>query len=460
MPSSIAKALKELPTSLDDTYERALQGIPREKRQHAQRLFQCLVAAVRPLSVEELAEVFAIQFDSDAGPNAGPTLKGDWRPENPEQALLSTCSTLIAVIENPGSKVVQFSHFSVKEYLTSERLRDTKVIDIPKYYIPTDAAHAVLAQACLTVLLQLDDKVDKAALATFPLISYAAQHWADHARTEDVERQIEDPLTRLFNLKRPHLRALLWINDVDSDTKRPIENLDGHPSPKLEATPLYYAALCGLSWLSKYLITSRSEDVNAKCGRHGSPLHAASHKGHVAVVRVLLDNRAGVNAPNRYRKTPMSLAYDGKHTEVVELLLERGASVEGWFDHRGRLLHRASADGRVEVVKLLLRRKADVNAKGDMQWTPLHFAASHGHVEIARMLVDRKANVNAIVRDHGTPTHLAARRGHIEIVQLLLDNGADVQIRADDNKTPLETATSSGHKMIADLLQQYGAKGD
>jgi ankyrin repeat protein len=457
MPPSIAKALIELPTSLDDTYERALQGIPRETRQHALRLFQCLVGAVRPLSVEELAEVFAIQFDSDAGP----ALKGDWRPENPEEALLSACSTLIVIVENEGSKVVQFSHFSVKEYLTSERLRDTKVDDIRKYYIPTNAAHAVLAQACLTVLLQLDDKVDKAALASLPLISYAAQHWADHARSEEApERQIEESLKRLFNLKRPHLRALLWINDVDSDTKRPIENLDGHPSSKLEATPLYYAALCGLTWLSKYLITSRSEDVNAKCGRHGSPLHAASHKGHVSVVRVLLDNRAGVNTPNRYRKTPMSLAYDGKHTEVVELLLERGASVEGWFDHRGRLLHRASADGRTEVVSLLLRRKADVNAKGDMQWTPLHFAASHGHLDIARMLVERKANVNAIVRDHGTPTHLAARRGHIEIVQLLLENGADVQIRADDNKTPLETATSSGHKKIAELLREYGAKGD
>jgi hypothetical protein len=69
MPSSLRRALNELPTTLDDTYERALEGIPKEKRQHAHRLFQCLVVAIRPLRVEELAEIFAIEFDEEAGPN-------------------------------------------------------------------------------------------------------------------------------------------------------------------------------------------------------------------------------------------------------------------------------------------------------------------------------------------------------------------------------------------------------
>src|ERR1700758_5372144 len=83
MPSSIRKALNELPPTLDETYERALQEIPKEKQQHAHRLFQCLVVATRPLLVEELAEVFAVEFD----PNAKPNLMEGWRPENPEDAL-------------------------------------------------------------------------------------------------------------------------------------------------------------------------------------------------------------------------------------------------------------------------------------------------------------------------------------------------------------------------------------
>src|ERR1700743_1106173 len=153
MPSSICKALNELPTTLDETYERALDWIPKEKRQHAHRLFQCLVVAIRPLRVEELAEVFAIEFEADSGPS----LKEGWRPESPEDAVLSACSTLIAIIEDKGSKVVQFSHFSVKEYLTSARLRTSGVGNIRNYHISLDAAHTILARACLTVLLQLDD---------------------------------------------------------------------------------------------------------------------------------------------------------------------------------------------------------------------------------------------------------------------------------------------------------------
>jgi len=90
------KALNELPETLDDTYERALLEIPKEKWHHAHRLFQCLVAAIRPLRVEELAEIFAIEFHADAAPN----LMEGWRPENAEDAVLSTCSTLFTIVEN------------------------------------------------------------------------------------------------------------------------------------------------------------------------------------------------------------------------------------------------------------------------------------------------------------------------------------------------------------------------
>jgi hypothetical protein len=69
---------------------------PQEKRQRADHLFRCLVVAIRPLLVEELAELFAIKFDQDRAPN----FKEGWRPENSEEAVLSACSTLIAVIED------------------------------------------------------------------------------------------------------------------------------------------------------------------------------------------------------------------------------------------------------------------------------------------------------------------------------------------------------------------------
>jgi hypothetical protein len=87
-----------------------LQGIPKEKRQHALRshgahqLFQCFIAAIRPLDVEELAEIFAIDFD----PDAPLSVVEVFRPENAEEAVLSACSTLIVVINDEGSNSLTF----------------------------------------------------------------------------------------------------------------------------------------------------------------------------------------------------------------------------------------------------------------------------------------------------------------------------------------------------------------
>lgn len=65
----------------------------------------------------------ATLFEFD--PNEVPNLVEGWRPGVSEEAfkLLSACSTLIAIIDDRGSKIVQFSHFSVKEFLTSDRLQ-------------------------------------------------------------------------------------------------------------------------------------------------------------------------------------------------------------------------------------------------------------------------------------------------------------------------------------------------
>src|SRR5713226_2814932 len=351
MPSSIRKALNELPTTLDETYERALQGIPKEKQKHARHLFQCLLVAIRPLYVEELAELFAIEFEQDMGPS----FEEGWRPENAKDAVLSACSTLISVIEDEGSKVVQFSHFSVKEFLTSDRLRTSEIGNIRPYHIPLDSAHTILARACLTVLLQLDEDVDKERLETFPLAFYAAQHWVDHAKYEDVASEIEDLMEQLFNPSKPYLAAWTWIHDVDLyRIRETIDDLEDRPK-RPKATALYYAMLSGFSGLANYLILTHGEDVNANCGILETPLHAASHKGHLDAVRLLLTHGADMNTTNKDKITPLCSAYDGRHLDVMRLLLEHGADADVYYNFLGLLLHDASFDGRADVVHLLLQ---------------------------------------------------------------------------------------------------------
>ena len=89
--------------------------IKRANQVHAYRMLQCLAVAVRPLSVTELAVLLALDFDGSK--DGIPKLNSDWRWEDHEQeAVLSTCSSLITVVPSSASPLVQFSHFSVKEF--------------------------------------------------------------------------------------------------------------------------------------------------------------------------------------------------------------------------------------------------------------------------------------------------------------------------------------------------------
>ena len=383
MPSSIRKALNELPVTLDDTYDRILQNIPKQKWQHAHRLFQCMVAAIRPLRVEELAEIFAIGF----GPNATFSLVEDWRPENPEEAVFSACSTLITITidsDAEGSKIVQFLHFSVKEYLTSDRLQVSEVATIRNFYISLEPAHTILVRACLTVLLQMK-RADREQIAAFPLSLYAAQNWVDHANFENVASHIQNAMEDLFNTRKLHL--LTWIQ---------IHNVDKFKIPIYEYSPtfaLYYAASCGFHGLARTLIITHALDVSRKIYVGLTPLDAASRGGHVEVARVLLDNGADVNTCDILNNTPLFRASNRGDVKFVQLLLEHGANV-------------------------------DIQTKPAC-WTPLYTASYEGRLEIARLLLDHGADVQIQTNNGSTPFKVATLMGHHDIAQLLLDRGAE-----------------------------------
>ena len=67
-------------------------------------------------------------------------------------------------------------------------------------------AHALVTQACLGILLHLDENVSSDSLAKFPLAKYAAGHWFKHARFEGVSKRNNavEGMKRLFDERKPH----------------------------------------------------------------------------------------------------------------------------------------------------------------------------------------------------------------------------------------------------------------
>jgi len=493
LPASVRRILAELPETLDATYERILQEIPKSNQVHAHRLLQCLTVAVRPLRVEELAEILAVDFNTSEGI---PKLNEALRWEDQEQAVLSACSSLIAVIkkEDKDSRVVQFSHFSVKEFLTSDRLATSKVDASRYHYIPLEPAHTIMAQACLSVLLRLHPHIDKSSIEDFPLARYAAKHFGDHAEFEGVLSHIWDGVDDLLDADKSHFAVWFRIRRSQWSNERP------------DVTPLYYVSGHGYRGLVDFLISKRPEDMNVR-GHYGTPLHAALIAGHADVAQLLLRHCVDVNIRGYEDRTPLHLAAYHGFLGVTRTLVERKADINA-RDHFGNTpLHRTMCDWfrrsertqdcRLDVAIFLLEHGADPDAKNDDHETPLHQAALYGSVKGAqlmlkhganvharnkaghtplhevlfelddsydtldmfldtiRCLLEHSADVDALDNDHATPLHLASRYGCAKGARLLLEHGANVHLEDKKGGTPFQVASEEGETDITQLLSEH-----
>ena len=408
---------------MDETYERVLREIKKPNRDHARRLMQCLVVAVRPLRVEELAEVLAVDFDDAEGI---PKLKPGWRWEDQEQALLTSCSSLIVIVGTGDSRVVQFSHFSVKEFLTSARLT-TSSQDVSHYHIVLGPAHTIMAQACLSILLRLDHVVEDSSVEEHsPFASYAAEYWVGHAQFEDVASRIKG-MEDLFDPDKPYFVA--WCNLYDVDTKPSSTSVFFFftlNSRSSAGTPLYYAALCGFSSLVEQLIVKYPLDVDAIGG---------------------------------YYRIPAVAALAGRHFQLAQVLHRAGSPVGLQGCMGNSPVHSAAYHGDVEMVQVLLDYGIDINTRDMHGWTPLYYTPNSysNDPRAARLLLDRGADPNLEALDGRTPLHEATLYGRIEIVRSLIEHGASVEVKDNDGETPLEIASRRRHDEIVKLLIEHGA---
>jgi len=373
-----------------------------------------------------LAEVLAVDFDAEEIPK----LRPDWRWEEQELALQSACSSLIAIVEAGDSRVVQFSHFSVKEFLTSSRLA-TSSGEISSYHIDLEPAHTILAQACLCVLLQIQNVVEGHTPKDHPLARYAAEHWITHAQFGEVSSRLQKGMEYLFDPAKPHFEMWLTLYDIDT---RPDDDTTFHwfaplVGNRLPASHLYYAALCGFHDLVKHLITKYSLDVNAEGG---------------------------------FCMRPLVAALAGEHFQTADLLHHKGAGgphVQGYIGNTP--LHSAAYFGNLEMVQKLIEYGADINARDRDRWTVLYWVSRGRFFKdgtVLRLLLELGADVNARARGGESPLHRASEYKALGVVALLLEHGADVEAEDIHGGTALQVAAVRGHDEIVKLLRENGAK--
>ncbi|KAF3768506.1 hypothetical protein M406DRAFT_336936 [Cryphonectria parasitica EP155] len=341
-PLSLRQTLQSLPRTLDETYARVLSRIPPEFEQNAIRILQFLAFSERPLRVEEAVDVIAVVTRNKP--------RFDAKNRMPQADEISIyCSSLVAVVtrgedgEN-GVKELQLAHFSVKEYLVSDRLQQ----NISRTFMEAQA-RASITEVCLAYLLELDHSLSLVRIRqSYPLAQYAARYWMSHAVQADTSK-VHD-LIREFCLDENSPQPCYSLYNPDEPWEEELES-----SQTDETVVLYYVACGG--------IVSAVEDVL----KNGADINArvAARSGREAVVKMLLDTgKVNIDSEDISTGTPLLCAAAYGYEAVVKILLDTG--------------------------------KVDIDSKDTSGRTPLSWAASFGIKAIIKMLIEtERADINS-----------------------------------------------------------------
>ena len=214
------------------------------------------------------------------------------------------------------------------------------------------------------------------------------------------------------------------------------------------------------------LLLDRGADVQAVDSIGDNALFKAALGKSPEVVALLVERGIPVDAKNEFQETALFRAASYSDPAVVAMFLELGADPSGEEYGAYTALHSAAANKNPEVAALLLDRGADItkvtNFFGE---TPLMTATRIGNLKTAALLLDRGSDPNETAYANGpAPLHFAAARGNAELAQLLIDRGARVRATDGQGNTALDDAlrfpTELGAAAIVDLLLQHGADRD
>jgi ankyrin repeat protein/outer membrane protein assembly factor BamB len=174
-----------------------------------------------------------------------------------------------------------------------------------------------------------------------------------------------------------------------------------------------------------------------------TPLMLAASLGNLEAVRYLLDIGADINRMEKsaQKENALMKASGHGHTAVVRLLIEARASVNATDADGMTALYKAAEMGRLDAAKLLLDSGAAVGTRTKGSGDSALLAASRfGHAEMVKLLLERGAGVNERNADKTSALMEAAGQAHAAVVEVLLAAGADVMAKDGSGRTALDIA--------------------
>ncbi|KAK6526495.1 hypothetical protein TWF694_005078 [Orbilia ellipsospora] len=464
-------ALESLPATLEDTYERTLAAVDESRRLPLCQVLRWLCFSARPMHLDEICEVLAIDFE------AKPRARYD-----PERCLQVNAaryfhqySNLVSVttVKMAGEEYreLRLAHLSVRDYLLSKKILGSSA---SYFYITEAVAQRSIAEACIVYLQQFDTKDDlptyDEALRDTPLARYAARYWSQHvqdaikAAKAEVGTEVshigpggvEEEQKMVVFLIIQFLVQMLQLLGVPvsfSVTKK------GDELKELDKLCVEFLMSQGQSqirffdpdtpWLSK-------PDVSRSLNAMPSALYTAAQAGFLEPVRELLRQGMDPNPIGGRYGTPLQAVACKGYPKIVSLLLENGADPNLKAGDYVYPLQGASAYGQAECVNILLAAGANIDASGGDYHTALHAAAFNGHRNIIEILAGHGVDLDSREpHENRTPLTIASSQGHTAVVEFLLKRGVDIFAKDAGGWTALDESAPAGFEVVSELLIKH-----
>jgi ankyrin repeat protein len=499
----LRRALKTLPPTLDATYDRILNAISDEDYTYAIRILRWLTYSRRPLTVKELATLIAIDVDST------PAFDPDQVFPDPLE-VLDICSSLVSIRDTSivarnssgydsvliegrdlSAEVVELAHYSVKEYLTSERLAN---LPSARYRMEAAECEAILASSCLLYLLRWERNMGRDARERV-LADYPVWYWMTHMyRSDPRPEELNHLAARLLMADTPAYQE--WLS-----TK----------------TPLLHAIIYGLAKVVQ-IILERGDTIEQTAFKDALYFkrreiafllveHNATLDNCLYMIRKWEDKELETAWRNKQRETVLALIKSGAESdralstacelddeELAAVLIHPNLSIQ----LQGSELEKACVAGHAGIVRLLLQngpevanpivkaqalRAAYLNKNWAIFEELLRFDAefnscdddpeayrydSRGiHLtsiqleehdeEFARFLQRYSTPKSTIDRFYTKLLYRASLDGNTGLVATLVEKGVDVNVQGRAHGNALRAAIGRGHKDVVKILREAGA---
>ena len=518
--------MNSLPETLDETYDRILCQIDPLYKREVLHILQWLTCSLRPLSLDEVAEIVAFDVDSDNKFNC------ENRLAEPED-VLNMCSSLVIDIETNSDDdeevnveldsdndkkdnkvdnipttstsrarvMVRLAHFSVKEYLVSDRIRTGSAAF---FSVEKEASNARIGATGLLCLLLYDEVsfLSSNEFRTgFPLARYSAGFWHKHLSAIGGTALLTPlPLVTELFLSKDKMRNWIALWDLDSKFKA---DLDFGPHFELDfrvirelgvkslGSALYYAVLTGLKSLVEALIELQ-EDKNSQAGTTRDRKLKRPDTDDGPSTLQYISKGAYVNATGGVLHTPLQAASWSGRMDVVELLIKHGAdpNIYGGCGG-GSALSAAAHKGHLDIMKLLLDKGADFyegilcETSGGSKDSRIGSSNAKTLPDEAtdRLTEENLITMNLTMKDKNlispfinthdwcalkqcrrTALYGAASSGNAEVVRFMLDRdeqGVIINLRNNfRGETALSRAAWDGYDAVVQTLLQRGALVD